>query len=252
MSFKLDNINVTGGMYRSGPPMTLERLKTISEQIDTRMWPARMEFKISREELRSDAYLDGGGPMRRAGEPMVRVQLTYHVTDRATGKPMPLLFLHTLPESEIRNMDDAAALNFLHTQVRSMVLHELDECFVVCGKRVFDPHGNDAPKAVTYRQAERWNEREPWTLPDPLPPKLPRELPPSPAGERITIPCGRTEYEFLRTGEIVRERRDDSRFVFGGPMPQWFASPGQEARQVVPQPEPALTAVQAVEGKARR
>lgn len=69
------------------------------------------------------------------------------IADRDSGKAD---FLHTVsvdaPSSDLAwAADPARAVAFVHKTLRSMLLHELDECFVVDGKRVFDPHAPMKP-----------------------------------------------------------------------------------------------------------
>lgn len=65
------------------------------------------------------------------------IVFSMRVKDRTTGKEGPLLSLN-VPPSWIA--DERAGLDWLRRMLRDFVLHELDECLLFGGVRVFDPH----------------------------------------------------------------------------------------------------------------
>ena len=62
--------------------------------------------------------------------------------DRETGQPLTrgLLIMTGISEQAISQMSETAFLREVKTAMAKLVLHELDESFLVDGVRVFDPH----------------------------------------------------------------------------------------------------------------
>jgi hypothetical protein len=62
------------------------------------------------------------------------------VLDRDTGEPKQIIFFHNVHPLEVRSQGEVWSL---HRALTIAVNHELNECFIVGGKRIFDPHEGD-------------------------------------------------------------------------------------------------------------
>jgi hypothetical protein len=196
----------------AGAPMTFERFKTIAESIDLRMLAMPIEIKVDDDIARMT----------------VKVCVRYHAPDIKDGRTTPIESRQLLPWVKAEKMSDHEAVEYLYTQIKSAVLHELDESFLVCGKRVFDPHWYD--ETYNGRPAFYLGDRPEFKLPDPLPPPLPRNRQFPPDARRIEIlgfkapapklfrewkdgetpePIAAFLYEYLPTGELVGEPKPD-------------------------------------------
>lgn len=51
-----------------------------------------------------------------------------------------MIWIRSSVSVDISNFDQRDFLKFVQKQVHFMVVHELDECFMVEGMRIFDPH----------------------------------------------------------------------------------------------------------------
>lgn len=76
------------------------------------------------------------------GEKLVTVSVEATVADREVSKPIPLFFSRSMP-MDIWKSDPQRQVHFVRDTLRSMLMHELDECLKVDGVRVFDPHKDD-------------------------------------------------------------------------------------------------------------
>ncbi len=154
--------------------MTFERFKKIVDSVDLRMWPAKLEVHTDLNVM--------------ACTVSILVNMTGN--DRETNKPQKFVQTHNIPYWEIEHLrDDEDAIDLIYCELRAVVLHELDECLLVCGRRVRDPHADARSPA--------------FTLPSPMPPPLPRHLPPGPYGRTIKIAAGGRVVEYKPTGELI-------------------------------------------------
>lgn len=82
---------------------------------------------------------------RQFGEDAVAVSVLMKVNDRDTGEPSSIAIEKLLPGCAfvMASQRQRVVLSML----RDMVMHELDECFLVNGVRVLDPHKNEANRA---------------------------------------------------------------------------------------------------------
>ncbi len=62
------------------------------------------------------------------------------VVDRETKKSGPLVFREELPLFSWKGMKQAARDRWVRGVVMRFICHEVDECLLVAGERVWDPH----------------------------------------------------------------------------------------------------------------
>lgn len=184
----------------SGARMTFDRFKLIASRVDLRMFPIPILIKVD-EDVMCDRVIV-----------LVRYKAT---VDRADGRPTDIISRNGFEWSKLEHFTDDDVVDLLFKEVERAVVHELAECFLVCGQRVRDPHWNEGTYDI--------GAQPPFELPDPLPPELPKKMqldayhrrgetikvigrfaPSLSAGfnprENLTAPV----YEYLATGELVR------------------------------------------------
>ncbi len=85
-------------------------------------------------KMRIDAYVDNVAD----AYPIYHVRVIMRVIERDSDADVEVVYSESAPNLYLE--DENQRLRFIHSVVRKAVDHELDECFVVNGRRIFDPH----------------------------------------------------------------------------------------------------------------
>ena len=74
------------------------------------------------------------------GRPDPTVSVRLKVRDRDTGRPMPLAYVQCFHIEELKRVADEYIVRRIRNMVIEAMIHEVDECLLFKGKRIFDPH----------------------------------------------------------------------------------------------------------------
>lgn len=106
-------------------------LAEIAERIDLSRFPIPI-----RVEVKLECW---------TGRPTWDIRTIAKVRERDTGLPLEVTTARVMDATGVDLMKEDGALQAIRQNVRDLVMHELDECFLVDGVRAFDPHSKGPP-----------------------------------------------------------------------------------------------------------
>jgi hypothetical protein len=112
--------------------MRTDEFITFVRKVELSGFPVRIQLVACRDE-----YLDA-----------MRLQASMDVKCRDTGAPICTYMVETISMEGVAQLSRNAAVRLVHDFLRRLLVHELDECFLVNGVRVYDPHENDRAPAA--------------------------------------------------------------------------------------------------------
>lgn len=78
----------------------------------------------------------------------VMVHVEIDVPDIVTNEMQTVHQYHHVPYGEVDRLAHVKAVDLIARLIRRMVLHELDECLLVDGEQLSDPHSRDAGRVA--------------------------------------------------------------------------------------------------------